>query len=273
MFEPAKLLGDALDGIDVDARRRDVGAEPVERQHRRRERELLPDVGHPERVEEGARARGLPLDQDAGAARGLDLLARAGGEAVRVDGQRLRELALAEHLDRHVACAWRAPAAQRVRGDLGAVVEAASRSRRLTGWVWVRNFSNGIDFFMCGPRSLRIRMWIGFWPPSKPTFFLAPERCARALLAAARGLAEPGALAAADALARVARAGRRLQVVEPDPRPRGAVSHRRPPRGGRPRRPCRGRSGRRGARWTCRSGPGRGCAACRAACGLAPLAT
>jgi hypothetical protein len=42
----------------------------------------------------------------------------------------------------------------------------ASRSRRLTGWVLVRNGSNGIDFFMCGPRSLRIRMWIGIWPPS-----------------------------------------------------------------------------------------------------------
>src|SRR3954447_5127901 len=52
----------------------------------------------------------------------------------------------------------------------------ASRSRRLTGWVCVRNFSNGIDFFMCGPRSLRIRMWMGVCPPSKFTFCRAPER-------------------------------------------------------------------------------------------------
>src|SRR6185436_17864994 len=51
-----------------------------------------------------------------------------------------------------------------------------SRSRRLTGWVCVRNFSNGIDFFMCGPRSLRIRMWMGVCPPSKFTFWRAPER-------------------------------------------------------------------------------------------------
>src|SRR4051812_8737350 len=29
---------------------------------------------------------------------------------------------------------------------------------------------------MCGPRSLRIRMWMGFWPPSKPTLRLLPER-------------------------------------------------------------------------------------------------
>ena len=52
----------------------------------------------------------------------------------------------------------------------------ASRSRRLTGWVWVRNGSNGIDFFMCGPRSLRIRMWIGIWPPSNRARCFAPER-------------------------------------------------------------------------------------------------
>ena len=33
-----------------------------------------------------------------------------------------------------------------------------SRSQMLTGWVWVRNGSNGIDFFIVGPRSLRIRI-------------------------------------------------------------------------------------------------------------------
>src|SRR5437764_183814 len=52
----------------------------------------------------------------------------------------------------------------------------ASRSSRLTACVRVRNCSNGIDFFMCGPRSLRIRMWIGFWPPSNRARRLAPER-------------------------------------------------------------------------------------------------
>ena len=46
----------------------------------------------------------------------------------------------------------------------------------LTGWVWVRNISKGIDFFMCGPRSFRIRMWIGIWPPSKLARLLEPER-------------------------------------------------------------------------------------------------
>src|SRR5436305_11383318 len=57
----------------------------------------------------------------------------------------------------------------------------ASRSARFTGCVWVRNGSNGIDFFMCGPRSLRARMWIGFCPPSKFARRLAPERAPQPL--------------------------------------------------------------------------------------------
>ena len=51
-----------------------------------------------------------------------------------------------------------------------------SRSTRLTGWVCVRNVSNGIDIFLFGPRSLRIRMWIGVWPPSNRARSLAPAR-------------------------------------------------------------------------------------------------
>src|SRR4051794_19212629 len=51
-----------------------------------------------------------------------------------------------------------------------------SRSWRLTACVCVRKGSNGIDFFMCGPRSLRIRMWIGIWPPSKFGRLFEPER-------------------------------------------------------------------------------------------------
>src|SRR3954447_23957053 len=51
-----------------------------------------------------------------------------------------------------------------------------SRSEMFTGWVCVRNGSKGIDFFMCGPRSLRIRIWIGIWPPSKFARVFEPER-------------------------------------------------------------------------------------------------
>ena len=52
----------------------------------------------------------------------------------------------------------------------------ASRSSRFTCCVCVRNISNGIDIFLFGPRSLRIRMWSGFWPPSKRARCLAPAR-------------------------------------------------------------------------------------------------
>src|SRR3954468_23490818 len=51
-----------------------------------------------------------------------------------------------------------------------------SRSWRVTACVCVRNGSKGIDFFMCGPRSLRIRMWMGICPPSKFERDLLPAR-------------------------------------------------------------------------------------------------
>ena len=87
-------------------------------------------------------------------------------KACALDGQLLRDLAAGEDLDR-VRGAWRGPASRSVSGVTSAPAsKRSSRSARLTGCVWVRNCSNGIDFFMCGPRSLRIRMWIGFWPPS-----------------------------------------------------------------------------------------------------------
>src|SRR3954463_13915349 len=69
------------------------------------------------------------------------------------------------------------PFSRRASGVTSAPLsKRSSRSLRFTGWVLVRKFSNGIDFFMVGPRSLRIRMWIGFWPPSKFTRVLLPER-------------------------------------------------------------------------------------------------
>src|SRR3954452_359679 len=52
----------------------------------------------------------------------------------------------------------------------------ASRSAMLNTCVCVRKGSNGIDFFICGPRSLRMRMWIGIWPPSKFERDFEPDR-------------------------------------------------------------------------------------------------
>ena len=85
-----------------------------------------------------------------------------------------------------------------------------------TGWVCVRKGSNGIDFFMCGPRSFRMRMWIGICPPSKRALRLEPEREPGALLSAARGLARARAFSAPDALARAPASGSGRQAVQPD---------------------------------------------------------
>ena len=126
-------------------------------------------------------------------------------ELVRVDGELLGSSPSAEDLDRDVRRLARPAAFSASSVDLGARVEARARGRsRLTACVCVRNGSNGIDFFMCGPRSLRIRMWIGIWPPSKRGAVLGAGARAVALLAAAGGLARARALAAADALAGLA---------------------------------------------------------------------
>src|ERR671914_2213551 len=58
----------------------------------------------------------LLLDQLAGPARGLDLLAGGLREAVGVHGQRLAQVALAEHLDGHVAAGGEAGPPGRGRG-------------------------------------------------------------------------------------------------------------------------------------------------------------
>src|SRR5207248_2396084 len=66
------------------------------------------------------------------------------------------------------------------RSDSGVTSAPASkrpsRSATLTGCVRVRNGSNGIDIFLFGPRSLRLRMWIGFWPPSYAGLRFDPDR-------------------------------------------------------------------------------------------------
>src|SRR5919109_5022890 len=64
------------------------------------------------------------FDQPAGPARGFDLLARGLGEAMRVHGQRLRELPLREHLDRHAPSGREPVLTESVRGDLRPALEA-----------------------------------------------------------------------------------------------------------------------------------------------------
>src|SRR6476620_7584017 len=79
---------------------------------------------------EGADASpALVLDDLAGAARGLDALARTCAERVGVDRQRDRQLTLGEHLDGHVLAGRKTLRAQQLRGHLGARLEALLQRR------------------------------------------------------------------------------------------------------------------------------------------------
>ena len=162
MLQPPKLFWMFLDRLDVDARRRDVGAEPVEGSIAAVKASFLRMSAT---LKAFAIVLSITLQSVAGAAGRLDLLLGGGAEGVRVDRQLLRDLAAGEDLDR--VRALRQALLLEASGVTSAPAsKRSSRSATLTGWVAVRKFSNGIDFFMCGPRSFRIRMWIGFCPPS-----------------------------------------------------------------------------------------------------------
>src|SRR5918999_5379657 len=163
----------------------------------------------------------LLLDQLAGPARGLDLLAGRLREAVGVHGERLAQVALAEHLDGHVAARGEPGLAQRVRGDLGARVEArleVPQVHRLgagTELLERHRLLHGRAAQLAHPHVERVLAALEAHAP------LVARAGAGALVTAAGGLAHAGALAAADPLALLARAGRRLQRVEAD-----ALTHR-----------------------------------------------
>src|SRR5436190_15192547 len=69
------------------------------------------------------RLAGGLLEDLAGTARGLDALAGRGAERMRVDGQRLAQLALGEDLDRDVLLAREPLGPKGIGRDLGAGVE------------------------------------------------------------------------------------------------------------------------------------------------------
>src|SRR5215210_1125005 len=163
----------------------------------------------------------LLLDQLTGAARGLDLLAGRLREGVGVHGERLGQLALAEDLDRHLAARCEALLAQGVGGHLGPHLEACvevpqvdrlgPRAELLERHrlLHMRTAQLAHPHVDRGLATLEVHA------------LLRARARARALVAASRGLARAGALAAADALARPARSGGRLQGMEAD-----ALSHR-----------------------------------------------
>lgn len=92
-----------------------------------------------------------------GTAGGLNLLLGRLAEGVCTDRQFRADLAAGEDLH-GVGAGRKALGLQRVRSDLIARLEPQLEIGRVPGWVLVRKFSKGIDFFMCGPRSFRIRM-------------------------------------------------------------------------------------------------------------------
>src|SRR5918997_901440 len=163
----------------------------------------------------------LLLDQLAGPARGLDLLAGRLREAVGVHCERLAQVALAEHLDGHVAARGQVGLAQRVRGDLGAVVEArvevaqVDRLGLRAELLERHRLLHRRAAQLAHPHVDRVLPALEAHAP------LAARARAGALVAAAGGLAGARALAAADALAVLARALGRLQGVESD-----ALTHR-----------------------------------------------
>src|SRR5215210_6942671 len=149
--------------------------------------------------------RGRPasgVEELAGAARGLDLLAGRLREAVGVDGQRLGELAAPEDLDRDVLARRQPGAAQGGEVDgLGMGAEGLERHRHLL----VRAAQ------LAHPHVDRVLAAL------EAGAVLGAGARAVALVPAAGGLAVARAVAAAHALAVLARAGGGREVVQADP--------------------------------------------------------
>src|SRR5437764_4113720 len=154
------------------------------------------------------------LDELCGPARGFDGRLGALGELVRVDGQLLGELAPAQDLDRHVALRGQPGGLERVQVDRGAVLEAplqvADVDRLRVGAERLERHRHLLvrAAQLAHPHVDRVLAAL------EAGAVLGARARAVALLAATGGLAGARALAAADALARPARALRRLEVVK-----------------------------------------------------------
>ena len=152
----------------------------------------------------------------AGSPGGLDALARGRAEGVGVDGQRLGDLALGEHLDRDVLARARpfafsassVTSAPRVEARLE--VEQVDRLRVRPERLERHRLLHVRAAQLAHPHVDRHLAAL------EARAVLGARARAGALLAAAGGLADAGALAAADALARPAAAGGRLQLVQAD---------------------------------------------------------
>ena len=99
-----EVLLQRLERVDVDAGRRDVGAEPVEQQHRRRECELAPDFRDAEGVEDRLKHGAAASPRSFRRCRRHPRSSRAPSrEGVRAHRELRRDLAAPEHLHRVAA--------------------------------------------------------------------------------------------------------------------------------------------------------------------------
>ena len=114
-----------------------------------------PDIDDAQGVRDGPEHQGL--QGVAGTACGLDLLPGGGAEGMRVQGQRLGDVPVGEDLDR-VGARCEALYLEGTRASPQHWHRSAPRIAHVHRLLLVREFSNGIDFFICGPRSFRIRM-------------------------------------------------------------------------------------------------------------------
>src|SRR5829696_692832 len=161
-------------------------------------------------------ARPSALGRSAAAAGRFDLLARGAREAVGAHGQPLRQLALGEDLDRD-ALARGEPGRGQGRGrHLGAVLEApieVAHVDRLGPRAELLERHRLLHVRAAALAQAHVDRHLAALEAAS---HLAARARARALLAAAGRLAVARALAAADALAPVARPGRRAQRVKAD---------------------------------------------------------
>ena len=185
---PAACSASCVERRDVHARRRDVTADAVHRQHAQREQHPLAQLGDREEVLDAvdshvthscspcyAAARALEHFRRTAGRR--DLLGRLAAELVRPHGERLaRSRRAPSTLTRP-----RRPRHQpRSRSSSGVTtVPGVERSASVSRFTTAYSTRNGL----WKPR-FGTRRWSGIWPPSNPRLRLKPERDLRALVAA-----------------------------------------------------------------------------------------
>ena len=206
-----EVVLDVLDGRRVDAGRRDVGTEPVERQDRRGEQQLLADVldaeGVEDRLKHQSRTSAVP---PAPSIFSFALALKAWARTV--------SLVLISPVPRTLT-GWLRLASPASREGLGghlvtrleAVIEVADVDRLGPGAELLEGHRHLVVRAAQLPHphvDRGLAALVG-------DLALGSGAGAGSLVPAARRLAEPAALASAQALARCARAGRRAQVVSP----------------------------------------------------------